>query len=73
MERMSAVAPLVNIRQVAGLLLREMDCPSREAPLFMDGYFEAIGFGTQKDDSKLKLKPTLKMVRDANSLELMTS
>lgn len=77
MERISEVAPLVDIRQVAGLILREMETPSREAPLFMDGYFEAIGFGTQKDDSKLKLKlkpkPTLKMVRDTNSLELMTS
>ena len=40
--RMETVAALLGIERVDGLVLLEMARPYREAPLFTNGYFEAI-------------------------------
>lgn len=41
--RMLAVAPLVELEMVKHFSVRELERPSLTVPLFMDGYFQAIG------------------------------
>lgn len=44
-NRMAAVASLVDINSVEQFAVLVLERPSRTAPLFMDGYFHAIGMG----------------------------
>lgn len=43
--RMLAVAPLVELEMVKHFSVRVLENPSLTVPLFMDGYFQAIGMG----------------------------
>lgn len=43
--RMLAVAPLVELEMVKHFSVRALEKPSLTVPLFMDGYFHAIGMG----------------------------
>lgn len=47
-RRLSAVAPLVEIREVEKLTVLVMQRPSRKVPLFMQGFFGATGLGTRR-------------------------
>lgn len=44
-NRMAAVASLVDINSVEQFAVLVLERPSRTVPLFMDGYFHAIGMG----------------------------
>ena|ERR1035437_1693985 len=43
--RMSAGAPLVEIKEVERFTVLALERPSRTVPLFMHGYFKATGLG----------------------------
>ena len=47
-RRMSAVAPLVEIKEVERFTVQVLARPSRTVPLFMQGFFEATGLGTRR-------------------------
>ena len=44
-RRMSAVAPLVEIKEVERFTVLALERPSRTVPLFMQGFFEATRLG----------------------------
>ena len=44
-SRMEAVTSLVDINSVEQFSVLVLERPSRTVPLFMDGYFQAIGMG----------------------------
>lgn len=44
-RRMSAVAPLVEIKEGERFTVQVLARPSRTVPLFMQGFFEATGLG----------------------------
>ena len=48
-RRLSAVAPLVEIKEVSDFMVLAMDRPSRKVPMFMQGYFEATRLGMKRD------------------------
>ena len=43
--RIRAVAPLIELEMVKHFSVRVLENPSLTVPLFMDGYFHAIGLG----------------------------
>lgn len=45
---MSAVAPLVEIKDAERFTVLAMESPSRKVPLFMQGFFEATKLGFQR-------------------------
>ncbi len=47
-RRMSAVAPLVEIKDAERFTVLAMESPSRKVPLFMQGFFEATRLGVMR-------------------------
>ena len=47
-RRMSAVAPLVEIKDAERFTVLAMESPSRKVPLFMQGFFEATKLGVMR-------------------------